>query len=117
MCTNHAVVSTHMQIWSESGVRAGLYPVTKDSVYWFIAFDCDGNLPSQNMEDIKGSAAALVQGWQHGIEECVRSTPAEQISRARFFDKWPLPVPTVQSGNFTLCGDSLHPMTPNLGQV
>lgn len=106
-----------IQIWSESGVRAGLYPVTKDSVYWFIAFDCDGSLPSQSSEDIKASAAALVQGWEHGIEECVQSTPAEQISRSRFFDKWPLPVPTVKSGSFTLCGDSLHPMTPNLGQV
>lgn len=106
-----------MQIWSENGVRAGLYPVTDKSVYWFVCFDCDGELPAQSCEEIKGSAAALVQGWKHGIEECVRATAADTISRSRFFDKWPLPVPAVRSGSFTLCGDALHPMTPNLGQV
>lgn len=86
-------------------------------MYWFIAFDCDGELPAQSSDEIKEAAAALVQGWDHGIEECVKNTPADKISRSRFFDKWPLPTPAVQSGSFTLCGDALHPMTPNLGQV
>jgi hypothetical protein len=106
-----------MQIWSQKGVRAGLYPVTESSVYWFITFDCDGQLPAQSSEEIKAAATSMVLGWEYGIQECVKNTPADKISRSRFFDKWPLPVPTVQSGCFTLVGDGLHPMTPNLGQV
>lgn len=88
-----------------------------NTVYWFVTFDCQAELPAKSSAEIKQDALALTQGWAHGIVECIENTPAETISRGRFFDRWALPGSELGTGSVTLVGDALHPMTPNLGQV
>jgi 2-polyprenyl-6-methoxyphenol hydroxylase-like FAD-dependent oxidoreductase len=106
-----------VQIFGE-GVRAGMYPMSDSEVYWFVAFYDDGKPKQPSAAERKRHAQDLVEGWRHGISECIASTPGESISRNRFFDRWPSPVGgRLSKQNITLAGDALHPMTPNLGQV
>lgn len=101
------------------GVRAGMYPMAGNTVYWFVCFDDDGTPVSSTADEKKASALAMVRGWHHGIVECIQNTRAERISRNRFFDRIsPGTLATrIGAAHVTLAGDSLHPMTPNLGQV
>ena len=101
------------------GVRAGMYPMAGNTVYWFVAFDDDGQPVSSTPDEKKASALSMVRGWHHGIEECIEATRAERISRNRFFDRIAPASLATRTGeaHVTLAGDSLHPMTPNLGQV
>jgi 2-polyprenyl-6-methoxyphenol hydroxylase-like FAD-dependent oxidoreductase len=102
-----------------AGQRAGMYPMAGNTVYWFVTFDDDGSPTNLDSEQQKTHALSLVQGWKHGIAQCIESTEASRISRSRFFDRL-APASLAQrvgAGNVTLAGDALHPMTPNLGQV
>lgn len=107
-----------MQVFGE-GIRAGMYPMAGNAVYWFVAFDDDGTPCTLDSEQRKADALSMVDGWQHGIEQCVGATDASRISRSRFCDRLsPLSLlKRVGTGDITLVGDALHPMTPNLGQV
>eukprot|EP00892_Ulva_mutabilis_P008071 jgi/Ulvmu1/5636/UM023_0176.1 len=106
--------ATAAQIWGK-GSRAGLYPMTESSVYWFVTQDWQGELPDNSPKQVRDEVLALVRGWQGGIEECVEATDAALISRSRLGDRW-VPPSLGSAGSFTLAGDALHPMTPNLGQ-
>lgn len=86
------------------------------SVYWFVTQNIDGNLPEMTQQEIKQEAQHIVRGWDGGIQECVAATDMETISRSRLGDRW-APPSLAAAPNFTLAGDALHPMTPNLGQV
>ena len=92
--------------------------MSSTEVYWFVAFPDDGHAKEMSAAERKQEAQQMVTGWAHGIRDCIAATPAEGISRNRFFDRWPSPFGSRLSGsNITLAGDALHPMTPNLGQV
>lgn len=86
------------------------------SVYWFVTQDWDGDLPEISADAIKQEVQDLVRGWEGGIGNCVNATDAASISRSRLGDRW-VPPQLGSAPNFTLAGDALHPMTPNLGQV
>lgn len=90
--------------------------MTGSSVYWFVTQNWQGELPEKSPEEIKEEIACVVRGWQGGIAACVEATDAAVISRSRLGDRW-LPPRLGQAQRFTLAGDALHPMTPNLGQV
>ena len=113
------------QIWG-AGVRAGNYPLSSSELYWFVCFDAaaDAPLPSTPAM-IKQEAERVLAGWGWGVEAAVKATSTENISRSRFVDRWDLPPPSSSSSSSfnaanvivgTVCGDALHPMTPNLGQ-
>lgn len=85
-------------------------------MYWFATQDWEGELPDRTAAEVKEEVQDLIRGWQGGIGECIDATDAEGISRSRLGDRW-APPQLGSAPNFTLAGDALHPMTPNLGQV
>ncbi|KAG0606879.1 hypothetical protein M758_9G175700 [Ceratodon purpureus] len=102
------------------GVRAGLVPVTKNKVYWFVVFNTTPSVPSRisDPNKIKEEALSYIQGWPSDIQECIRNTPLESFSRSNLRDRWSIPLVTPQqaANGITLAGDAAHPMTPNLAQ-
>lgn len=99
-----------------SGVRAGMYPLSEDEVYWFTCFNAAEDAPAPATPEARAAEAlAAVDGWAWGIADAIRRTPPEALSRSRIRDRWPLALPAGR-GLVTLAGDALHPMTPNLGQ-
>ncbi|KAG2485292.1 hypothetical protein HYH03_015967 [Edaphochlamys debaryana] len=107
---------TIRQIWGE-GVRAGLYPVTPTSMYWYVCYNLDeqaaASKPSSAAERQR-LALGAVKGWAWGVEEAIRSTPPEDITFGAMADRWTRGA--FGQGCVTLAGDAAHPMTPNLGQ-
>ena len=113
-------LNTIRQLWGQ-GVRAGLYPLTAEEVYWFVTV----NVPEESYEtadrssskDWARSASEAVQSfdpsWQ--LQEMIAASPLETLSRARITDRWSLIGPWGK-GLVTTLGDSMHTMTPNLGQ-
>ena len=67
-------------------------------------------------EKRKADALASVAGFCAHIEDAIRHTPAECISRSRIVDRWMRADRSVGQGCITVMGDALHPMTPSLGQ-
>ena len=108
--------STVCQVWGP-GRRAGVYPMANNEVYWFATFDAAESLPQKNPEELKADAMRLVDGWSHGVAECIAHTPADGISCNRFLDRWPSPIGGLTDASATLLGDAFHPVTPDLGQV
>lgn len=97
------------------GVRAGMYPITQQQVYWFICFNAAEGAPKPaTAADRVAEALSAVEGWSWGIQEAVRRTDPDSISRSGIRDRWT--SGSVGRGCVTVIGDALHPMTPNLGQ-
>lgn len=109
-------LDTIRQIWGE-GVRAGLYPVTPSSCYWFVCYNAseqEALRPTPSPSERRRLAMAAVRGWGWDVEGAVAATPPEDISWSRVSDRWT--AGSCGSGRVTLAGDAAHPMTPNLGQ-
>ncbi|GLI69501.1 hypothetical protein VaNZ11_014135, partial [Volvox africanus] len=109
---------TIRQIWG-AGVRAGLYPLTRTSFYWFTCFNADNRAAIQPPASAEGrqlAALASVREWSSalGIQAAIAATPPEDISWSRICDRWTLGA--FGKSVVTLAGDAAHPMTPNLGQ-
>lgn len=68
-------------VWGE-GVRAGLYALTPTECYWYTCFNApeDAAAPS-TVEQRFEEAVAPVRGWAWNIEQAVRNTPPEGLSR------------------------------------
>ena len=129
------------QVWGR-GVRAGLYPVSEEEVYWFVCFNAGeaelGGLSAAGGAARRADALARVAGWPGalGVEAAVAATAGDDVSFSPIRDRlWAgardlgtlaggaggLPAglgggPPAAGGLVTLAGDALHPMTPNLGQ-
>mgnify|MGYP000026221438 FL=1 len=54
--------------------------------------------------------------WDDFAHELLRATPEEQIKRRDLYDGSPLLAEKWNRGHVCICGDSAHPMMPNLGQ-
>ncbi|KAG2451908.1 hypothetical protein HYH02_003683 [Chlamydomonas schloesseri] len=109
-------LNTIRQIWG-AGTRAGLYPVSPSSYYWYTCFNADeaaSEAPPATPEARQAAALAAVKGWAWSVEECIRRTPPEDITWSRISDRWT--GGAFGRGVVTLAGDAAHPMTPNLGQ-
>jgi len=113
------------QVWGR-GVRAGLYPVSAEEVYWFVCFNAEegelGALAEARGEGRRADALRRVAGWPDalGVEAAVAATAADDVTFSSIRDRL---SGTFQGGEgdaagglATLAGDALHPMTPNLGQ-
>lgn len=106
------------QIWGQ-GVRAGLYQLTENEVYWFVTVNVaeDSIKIGGGAEEWMQSASQAVQGWHPSwqMQDLIAASPLETLSRSRVADRWSLFGPWGQ-GCITTLGDASHPMTPNLGQ-
>eukprot|EP00850_Spirogloea_muscicola_P005762 SM000026S09011 [mRNA] locus=s26:1030236:1036628:- [translate_table: standard] len=100
------------------GVRAGMYPLNAQEVYWFTVFNSPPGVRDETPAAMKKAALDSVLGWPQEIVDPIRCTSEEQITRSDITDRWLLPLPGVRwgRGGITLAGDAAHPMTPNLGQ-
>ena len=109
--------NTIRQLWGQ-GIRSGFYPLTENELYWFVTINTreEAIEAGGGPEDFARLAASAVAGWHPswGMQEIISSTPLETISRGRTGDRWCLGP--WGKGCVTLLGDSMHPMTPNLGQ-
>lgn len=99
------------------GVRAGLFGIDANRVYWFVVF----NAPDERLSDaelVREEALNRVEGWPPFIIEAIKRSPLDSLSRRGISDRWMWPVggSPLYSGGVTLAGDAMHPMTPNLGQ-
>ena len=97
------------------GVRAGMYPLSRTSVYWFVCFNSEADWISRGA-DLGGYVKDLTSSWQHNISDVIEATKPESMIAAPISDRWLAPFNQVGVGNVTCCGDALHLMTPNLGQ-
>lgn len=117
--SNHSFKPRVEQIIGQ-GVRAGLVPVTKNKVYWFVVFNTTPSVPARitDPDKIKEEALSYIQGWPSDIQECIENTPLECFNRSNLRDRWSIPLVTPQqaANGVTLAGDAAHPMTPNLAQ-
>eukprot|EP00850_Spirogloea_muscicola_P002028 SM000007S20988 [mRNA] locus=s7:1407747:1419040:+ [translate_table: standard] len=100
------------------GVRAGMYPLNAQEVYWFTVFNSPPGVRDETPAAMKKAALDSILGWPQEIVDPMRCTSEEQITRSDITDRWLLPLPGVRwgRGGVTLAGDAAHPMTPNLGQ-
>ncbi|KAL4852987.1 Monooxygenase 2 [Chlorella vulgaris] len=104
------------QVWGPAA-RAGLYPVSDTELYWFVCFNAAADAPTSTSPAAwQQEALGVVQGWAWGLPEVVQATPLQDLSRSRLLDRWDRIPASSGSSSITLAGDSLHPMTPNLGQ-
>ena len=103
-------------IWSERGVRVGISTISDTECFWFTMLACPEEAKMETPEKRKADALASVAGFCAHIQEAIRHTPAECISRSRIVDRWMRADRSVGQGCITVMGDALHPMTPSLGQ-
>eukprot|EP00798_Chlamydomonas_sp_ICE-L_P020504 gene20504-27295_t len=106
--------NTIRQIWG-SGVRAGLYPLDENTLYWFVCHNEAEDAPiPQTPELVAAEALSYVKGWPTWkMDKIIENSST--IARGRMTDRW-TPPGSFGKGLVTLAGDAAHPMTPNLGQ-
>lgn len=101
------------------GQRAGIVPISRTKVYWFICFNSPS--PGPKITDtavLKKQARELATDWPSDLLNIIDHTPDDTISRTPLVDRWLWPSisPPASAGRVVLVGDAWHPMTPNLGQ-
>ncbi|QDZ22044.1 monooxygenase [Chloropicon primus] len=97
-----------------SGMRAGMYPLSRSEVYWFVCFNSDSDWAKTCRKDDVLEKLKLFNDWDHALSETIAATDVESVSVGSISDRWRWGG--VGVGNLTVAGDALHPMTPNLGQ-
>ena len=104
-----------------SGVRAGVYPVSSNELYWYVCYsDTVDNV--ERMDVLRKAREVLLQNSPSWKTSCVfdalERTPPSRVSRSRLGDRWDIQdvFSSRVTQNIALAGDALHPMTPNLGQ-
>ncbi|GMH36060.1 hypothetical protein BSKO_03928 [Bryopsis sp. KO-2023] len=107
--------STLLNYWG-AGVRFGMYEIGENKLYWFVSFNIPESLDKKTAEQIKEEALEYAEGFDPVVKDCVAATPLTSLSRSKLGDRWMVPGVSIGAGQVTLCGDAMHPMTPNLGQ-
>eukprot|EP00884_Botryococcus_braunii_P016479 jgi/Botrbrau1/3514/Bobra.341_2s0042.2 len=107
---------TLRMMWGQGTSRLGISTLSKNQCFWFITKSCPEGEQFDTDEGRRADALACVKGWGCHIEEAIRNTPPDKLSRNRIQDRWLVAGGAVGKGCVTVAGDALHPMTPTLGQ-
>ena len=95
------------------GCQAGIFPCGSNRVYWFATQNGASN-PTQSPEGRKLAVLKAFDGWPAPFPEIIDATAPDNILENDILDLKPLDA--WGSGRITFAGDSIHGMTPNLGQ-
>ena len=100
------------------GVRFGLYPLSREEVYWFVCFNSTQGKRLSDPEKIRAEAMQRIGGgaWTQVVVDCVRRTKDEELSYSDIVDNWTPKLGLAGLPSVCWCGDANHTMTPNLGQ-
>ena len=74
--------NTIRQVWG-AGIRAGIYPMSEEELYWFVCFNDDGlrERDGASAGDQIKEALTLTAGWGWGLEKIIQATPEAQVRR------------------------------------
>ncbi|CAK0786834.1 hypothetical protein CVIRNUC_010048 [Coccomyxa viridis] len=107
---------TLRMMWSARGVRVGMSSISRTQCFWFTTLTCPEAAWMETPEKRKADALESVKGFGFHIQDAIRNTPAEMVTRSRIVDRWLKPGKAFGQGCITVVGDAMHPMTPSLGQ-
>ncbi len=99
------------EYWGQ-GARFGIFPLTRDRVYWFATHTVPPNQRAPFGE--RAQLLEIFGRWHPAISALIELTEEEEILRNDIVDREP--IESWGRGLVTLLGDAAHPMTPNLGQ-
>jgi 2-polyprenyl-6-methoxyphenol hydroxylase-like FAD-dependent oxidoreductase len=95
------------------GCQAGIFPCGSNRVYWFATQNGASN-PTQSPDERKLTVLQAFDGWPDPFPEIIGATAPDSLLENDILDLEPLDA--WGSGRITFAGDSIHGMTPNLGQ-
>lgn len=100
-----------LELWGR-GVRFGLAPVSKNSMYWFATENALSN--SSTFGNARAHLLDLAQSFIDPLTSVISASSEEAILHNDIYDR--APIYNWIYGRIALLGDAAHPTTPNLGQ-
>jgi 2-polyprenyl-6-methoxyphenol hydroxylase-like FAD-dependent oxidoreductase len=100
-----------MDTWGRGG-HFGLQPTSGDRILWYAGLNADEGEP--NDDRTRQRLLEMFGRWHAPIPAVINATPPESVIRTDIYDCWPRRE--WNRGSIVLVGDSIHPMTPDLGQ-
>lgn len=114
ICKRPADLDSNISVsWGDER-RFGIVPISQSEVYWFATNKTPPEDFNKEHQDIVQHISDLFENWHNPIQDLIKSTSPDSITRTKIADRdmfFPWGV-----GNVTLLGDAAHMMTPNLGQ-
>lgn len=101
-----------IEAWG-SGIRMGVVPVKKGTLYWF-AVKTAPEKSEQMRTTTKEDLLRYFQDWTEDLKDVIRTTEPSQILWNDIYDI--VPLSQFAFGNILLIGDAAHATTPNMGQ-
>lgn len=114
VCQRPSFLDSNISVsWGDER-RFGIVPISQSEVYWFATNKTPYEDFNIEYKDIIQHISSLFDNWHSPIQELIKATSPDSISRTKIADR-DMCLPWGR-GNVTLLGDAAHMMTPNLGQ-
>lgn len=119
---DHPILHSFTESWGDS-VRVGLIPLGNGLLSWHVYFrpwteldpgEGAGPRSPERQDELRARFLEVLQGWHDPIPTIVAAGDFDTLLRTENRDR--PPATTWSDGLAVLLGDSLHPITPNIGQ-